>query len=195
MRPSGHCRGLVANSPRDNFWATSLKASARSIQILIETLDQVGTSQLQNVSGSQVVLSIQAISQKWLAAAQTSGGDAIDLDPKNGSFIGKKLLTIAFCNISYLVPALNLYLRWSNAADDYSITQYSHKFLATVDNATQAEGLYYPFLYLGDAAAGEDPFPTYGYGQSLAKMRAIRQKYDPDAVFQYLQPGGFKIGV
>lgn len=92
-------------------------------------------------------------------------------------------------------PALNLYLRWSDSADDYRITQYAQEFLATVDNSSQAEGMFYPFLYLGDAAAGENPFATYWRGQSLNKMKAIRQRYDPDAVFQRLQPGGFKIGL
>ena len=96
---------------------------------------------------------------------------------------------------SYLILALNLYLRWINSSDDYRMIQYAHEFLAAVDNSSQAEGIFYPFLYLGDAAAGENPFATYGKGQSLSKMRAIRQKYDPDAVFQRLQPGGFKIGL
>ena len=73
------------------------------------------------------------------------------------------------------------------------MTQYAHEFLAAVDNSSRAEGLFYPFLYLGDAAAGENPFATYGKGQSLNKMRAIRQQYDPDAGFQRLQPGDFKI--
>ena len=76
-------------SPSDNFWATSLRAGARSVQIITETLDHVGTSQLQNISGIQVVLSIQPISQNWLKAARVAGGDAFDLDPDDGSFIGK----------------------------------------------------------------------------------------------------------
>ena len=75
------------------------------------------------------------------------------------------------------------------------MTQYAHDFLAAVDESSQAENLFYPFLYIGDAAAGENPLATYGKGQSLGKMKTIRQKYDPDAVFQYLQPGGFKVGV
>ena len=96
---------------------------------------------------------------------------------------------------SYLILALKLYLRWSISTDDYRMTQYAHEFLAAVDNSSQAEGLFYPFLYLGDAAAGENPFASYGKGQSLNKLRAVRQRYDPDAVFQHLQPGGFKFGL
>ena len=76
-------------SYNDNFWATSLQAGARSVQIITETLDHVGTSQLQNISGIQVVLSIQPIAQNWLKAARAAGGDVFDLDPDDGSFIGK----------------------------------------------------------------------------------------------------------
>ena len=73
----------------DNFWATSLQAGARSVQIITETLDHIATSQLQNLSGIQVVLSIQPISQNWLKAARVAEGDVIDLDPDDGSFIGR----------------------------------------------------------------------------------------------------------
>lgn len=55
--------------------------------------------------------------------------------------------------------------------------------------------LYYPFVYINDAGMGENPFPLYGNGTSLPTMRAIRQKYDPTGMFQYLQPGGIKLGV
>ena len=47
---------------------------------------------------------------------------------------------------------------------------------------------------MNDAGAGQDPFAPHGGGQSLQKMRAVRQTYDPTGIFQSLQPGGFKTG-
>jgi len=58
----------------------------------------------------------------------------------------------------------------------------------------KALGLYYPFIYMNDAGAGQQPFPLYGKGKSIGKMRQIRQKYDPQGVLQSLEASGFKLG-
>lgn len=91
--------------------------------------------------------------------------------------------------------AFNLYVRWSNASDDSAITQFAQQVLRELDRRSQSLGLYYPFAYLNDAGSGENVFLLYGGGKSLPRMRQIRQKYDPSGLFQYLQPGGFKLGV
>lgn len=75
------------------------------------------------------------------------------------------------------------------------VKKFTQGALDALEAASRAQGLYYPFLYLNDAGAGEDVYSFYGKGKSLAKMRAIRRQYDPDGVFQTLQPGGFKLGV
>ena len=91
--------------------------------------------------------------------------------------------------------ALNLYLRWSNAADDVSITHFAQQALLRLRAEAEQKNVSYPFVYLNDAGAGQDPFVLYGGGRSLAKLRSVRQAYDPNGVFQYLQPGGFKLGL
>lgn len=91
--------------------------------------------------------------------------------------------------------ALNLYLRWSSASDDSLITQFGQQALLKLQSRAEERNLTYPFVYLNDAGAGQDPFALYGGGRSLPRMRAVRQTYDPSGVFQDLQPGGFKIGV
>jgi len=54
-------------------------------------------------------------------------------------------------------------------------------------------GLYYPYIFLNDAGSGQLPLSLYGDGQSLPKMKAIAQKYDPDDIFQNLASGAFKL--
>lgn len=52
--------------------------------------------------------------------------------------------------------------------------------------------LAHSYIYQNYAAAAQDVF--HGYGTtSLARLKAIHQKYDPSNVFTKLQPGYFKI--
>lgn len=90
---------------------------------------------------------------------------------------------------------MNLYVEWSDESDDAVVAQFAQDALGTLDQNSKAASLYYPFVYINDAGMGENPFLLYGTGTSLPTMRAIRQKYDPTGMFQYLQPGGFKLGV
>lgn len=46
---------------------------------------------LKQVPGLLVASTQQTITKSWLTAARESGGDAIDLDPANGNFIGQKI--------------------------------------------------------------------------------------------------------
>lgn len=44
---------------------------------------------LKQVPGLLVASTQQTITKAWLEAAKASGGDAIDLDPEDGNFVGK----------------------------------------------------------------------------------------------------------
>lgn len=49
------------------------------------------------------------------------------------------------------------------------------------------------YLYLNYAdSVSQDPLSSYGE-ENLAKIAAAARKYDPDGVFQYRVPGGYKI--
>lgn len=168
----------VDRSFRDVFNTRSLKISAHSVRLINDSITALAISSLKDVEGSQVSLSVQPVATSWLKAAKAAGGDAIDLDPADGNFI-----------------AFNLYTRWSNAADDAVVKKFTQGALDALEKASRAQGLYYPFLYLNDAGGDEDVYSFYGKGKSLARMRAIRRQYDPNGVFQTLQPGGFKLGV
>ena len=88
---------------------------------------------------------------------------------------------------------MNLVVEWTDESDDESddavVAQFAQDVLGTLDQNSKAADLYYPFVYINDAGMGENPFLLYVNGTSLPTMRAIRQKYDPTGMFQYLQPG------
>ncbi|KAI0179441.1 hypothetical protein GGR52DRAFT_306858 [Hypoxylon sp. FL1284] len=165
-------------SDRNTFYATSLLATSDAIRIINETIPPIALSMLGNVQNSFVGLSMQPITRSHSQAARDAGGDCMDLDPSDGDFI-----------------AFNLVVQYTNEADDATVTAFNTKALQALDNASKAANIYYPFQFLNDAGAGEQVLRMYGKGQSLARMRSIRSAYDPDAVFQDLMPGGFKVGV
>jgi len=82
---------------------------------------------------------------------------------------------------------------WSSESDDAYLLNFLTSLVQSIDSASKAEGLYYPYIFLNDAGKGQWPFPLYGDGRSLPKMKAIAQKYDPDGVFQHLASGAFRL--
>jgi hypothetical protein len=64
-----------------------------------------------------------------------------------------------------------------------------------VDRSTttaRTQGLDHPYLYQNYASYQQDVFASYGK-ENLAKLRSISAKYDPQQVWQQLQPGYFKL--
>ena len=163
---------------RNTFHATSFVADPAVVRIMNDTLVPAALSQLRGVADCYVSGNLQPISTQWMKAAQAAGGDALALDPADGN-----------------VLALNVFVQWSNPADDDLVTAFATDALTEMNKKASAVGLSYPFIYMNDATGGEQIYQFYGKGASLPKMRKIRQQYDPSGVFQYLVPGGFKIGV
>lgn len=53
-------------------------------------------------------------------------------------------------------------------------------------------GMHDRYLYQNYADISQDVFAGYGE-ENLKKLREISKRYDPDQVFQRLQPGYFKL--
>ena len=83
---------------------------------------------------------------------------------------------------------------WENASDDALIKKFSQTQGDLLVQKAKAAGLYYPFIYINDASPGQNPYPLYGKGKSLPRLKQIRQKYDPSGLFQTYGSSGFKLG-
>lgn len=59
-------------------------------------------------------------------------------------------------------------------------------YAATIENGNL------DWVYLNYADGSQDPLRSYG-AENVRKMKLVAAKYDPDAVFQKLCEGGFKI--
>lgn len=53
-------------------------------------------------------------------------------------------------------------------------------------------GIASEFIYMGDAGEFQDPFLGFP-SENVARMREVRAAYDPQAVFNRLNWGGFKL--
>lgn len=81
---------------------------------------------------------------------------------------------------------------WSSASDDEAVFEAAARFIDRVNATAYAQGLGHPFIYQNYAAVQQPVFQGYGQ-KNLAKLRAVSKKYDPQGVWQKLQPGYFKI--
>lgn len=80
--------GLRFDPFRQLFWSLGLKPTPYAIKLANDIVIDGALAQLQNVTNCSLSLAFQPITQAWLEAARVSGGDAIDLDPNDGTFLG-----------------------------------------------------------------------------------------------------------
>lgn len=67
---------------------------------------------------------------------------------------------------------------WDLEEDDDLVYKFSRYFLDTLVQKSKAKGLYYPVVYINDAALDEQPYKTFGKnGSSLKRLKQIRDRY------------------
>jgi hypothetical protein len=82
---------------------------------------------------------------------------------------------------------------YKNTADDALVSAYMNSTLIALKETLVSKGIYYDWIYMGDAAPGQNPYATYGKGASLPRMKKVQKKYDPRGVFKNLITSGFKL--
>lgn len=87
---------------------------------------------------------------------------------------------------------VDLSISWSSPCDDERIIAAAASFINRTTAAAKALGLDYRFIYQNYAAKEQDVFAGYGEGNKQ-RLVEISEKYDPEQVFQKLQPGYFKL--
>lgn len=91
------------------------------------------------------------------------------------------------------LTVVNIVISWTNAVDDTRLLQAASNIVSRSNATAHAQGLGNKFVYQNYASAQQNPF--FGYGAAnLAKLRAASAKYDPNKVWQKLQPGYFHVG-
>ncbi|KAL8867098.1 MAG: hypothetical protein Q9198_005055, partial [Flavoplaca austrocitrina] len=77
---------------------------------------------------------------------------------------------------------------WSDEADDERIISAAARVISRANEMARSMGLENRFIYQNYASRGQDVFGGYGE-ENERRLLEISRKYDPDRVFQNLQPG------
>ncbi|KAL9109753.1 MAG: hypothetical protein Q9227_005622 [Pyrenula ochraceoflavens] len=83
-------------------------------------------------------------------------------------------------------------VRWSSESRDDHFESQSRTIYDRVVNLTKARGTLHPYVYANYAAGFQNPFASYGT-DSLERLKAVRDRFDPAKVFSILQAGGLKL--
>jgi hypothetical protein len=87
---------------------------------------------------------------------------------------------------------VNVDISWSDPADDAKIMAAAQNIVDRSIALAQSQGLSNEYLYQNYASLQQDVFAGYG-AANYAKLQSISKKYDPEQVWQTLQPGYFKL--
>ena len=87
---------------------------------------------------------------------------------------------------------MNLAIMWSSESDDDRIAAAANTVINSAHTIAQGMDLDYKYIYQNYASLNQSVFAGYG-AQNQQRLINISKIYDPDQVFQNLQPGYFKL--
>lgn len=158
----------------ETWWGISLKMDRQFLQFIVDTFFTQEAA-IADVEKILLIMAIQPITESALEAMQKNGGNALGLDPANGPYF-----------------VLNFNAAWTKAEDEPKFHTVIANTIKLVKAEAKRRNLDNDFLYLNYASEFQDPIGSYGK-KNKEKLIQISKKYDPKQVFQYLQPGGFKL--
>ena len=87
---------------------------------------------------------------------------------------------------------MDMDFQWGDPADDAQVLSIIQGINSKAAELAKSRGLYNRYLYENYAYITQDVISSYG-PENKARLIEISHKYDPDQVFQILQPGYFKL--
>jgi hypothetical protein len=145
---------------------------------LMETFYQKWQETLAKVKDSEGFIfsfGFHPITKALLEQSQKAGGNAMKIPPSDGP------LFVVLIN-----PA------WKLAKDDALIFAEVENFVKELRSLARDKGLLHRYIFTNYGYSKDDVIAGYGE-ESVSRLRATSQKYDPEGVFQKGVPGGFKL--
>jgi hypothetical protein len=159
---------------RETYWAAAFKLDLNlATYIANEFMEQI--KPVENAAGILPACALQVITTDQLSHMTKNGGNALGISVADGPLI-----------------LLNVAIRWENTSDDHAILITCQNIINNSVAKAKALGLDNPFIYMNYASQFQSVVPSYG-ATNHAKLVNTAIKYDPDGVFQTLQPGYFKL--
>ncbi|KAJ6198959.1 FAD binding domain-containing protein [Bipolaris maydis] len=156
------------------WWGISLRMDRQLLDFIIDTF-YTQEAAIADVEKMLLIMAIQPITKSAIKAMQKNGGNALAIDASNGPYL-----------------ILNFNAAWTKP-------KYEPRFHAVIANKIKLikaeahkRNLDNHFVYLNYASEFQDPIASYAK-ENKERLIRISRKHDPKHVFQYLQPGGFKL--
>ncbi|KAI9818904.1 MAG: hypothetical protein M1827_007725 [Pycnora praestabilis] len=146
--------------------------SSRILDIYLSEIELIKDT----VAGLLAPLVFQPITTAAISHMSKNGGNALGISLDDGPLI---LWSLSF--------------RWLDAADDSRVSLAVNNIVARATEIAEEMGLHHRYIYQNYAAKDQDVFAGYGE-ENRRRLVQIQKAYDPDGVFELLQPGFFKLG-
>ena len=130
---------------------------------------------LEGVVGFLPSLVFQPITLDIITKFGTNGGNCIGITAEDGPLI-----------------VMDMDFQWNSTADDARVLGAQKSIFDQAVALAQAQGLYNEYIYQNYAGPGQNVFAGYN-ATNQARLISISKKYDPNGVFQTLEPGYFKV--
>ncbi|KFY43207.1 hypothetical protein V495_04101 [Pseudogymnoascus sp. VKM F-4514 (FW-929)] len=159
---------------RETFWTFTVKNDVK-IMTDIQALFASKIPDIANASSLLPALVFQPISTAITSHFSSNGGNALGITDKDGPLI-----------------LINISIAWADIKDDARILKFAADFIGEGVALSKKRKLDHSYIYQNYAAKQQDVFTGYG-PVNHAKLKKVQKKYDPQGVFEKLQPGYFKL--
>ncbi|KAI8317279.1 Bifunctional solanapyrone synthase [Colletotrichum sp. SAR11_240] len=165
-----------ALQPLAEFRVLSLVVNREGVDLVHDSFIAAATSKLSSIVGLSASISFQPITKEFIEQGISRGGpNPQGVDPAKAPYF-------------WVVENLS----WQDAKDDAAARGFAETVTADIEAALEAKGVAGGYLYLNDAGKGQRIFQTYP-AANLARLKAVRTKYDPLRIYTNLLIGGWKV--
>ncbi|GME28038.1 fad binding domain-containing protein [Neofusicoccum parvum] len=162
------------NGLRETYWTATYRNDADLVSFILDTyMEEV--EPIRNCSGLLPACTLQFITPPMLRHMEENGGNALGLENEDEPLL-----------------LLNLNTMWHDEADDDAVLAAAANIVRKVNEKAKTVGLGHEYVYMNYASQYQDPIAGYGQANK-ERLTAIAERYDPEKVFQKLQPGYFKL--
>ncbi|OAP58825.1 hypothetical protein AYL99_06122 [Fonsecaea erecta] len=168
---------LASSNPyglRETYYGLTVKAD-ESLAVLAKDIFYQELPAMANVAGANPVLIYQGITLPMIENMQKNGGNPLGIAVADGPL--------------YLI---HVACWWDNASDDATVYAFVTSVLTQIKAAATQIGKQNAYVYMNYGGVYEDVIQSYG-AANKARLKRVAAKYDPQQVFQVLQPGYFKL--
>ncbi|KAL8708934.1 MAG: hypothetical protein Q9220_006266 [cf. Caloplaca sp. 1 TL-2023] len=170
-------RELNVSNPggfRETYTTATFKNSA-DLQDKILELFQKEMEGIKDAVGILPALVMQPITKPMIKLFGKRGGNALGIEEGDGPLI-----------------LMNLAIMWTSKSDDDRIIAAADRVINGSVKMAKDMRLDYKYIYQNYASLKQSVFAGYGPDNQQRLIR-ISKQYDPDQIFQNLQPGYFKL--